>query len=244
MGTFDTELQLDEGKDKDESGQHSQWEQLRVLAQKFSGQDCCQLLRDLEMDDSGYSDEEKSEDAGDKILLIQATKRNLLSELDCCVSSTKDTDQPIKQTMPKKQKRGPEPLVDRPRRNVGDNRTVSQKAIDLQKFKNLEAPTKGLGTSFTSFNHEYLSDIADKIDLSLGKDKLTSSLIIDDMINEEKSKSKEFENKNPEVLLPANLDVDLVTEDISSQPQNKAKDTWSQVVQISINAAKQKQVIK
>ena len=63
------------------------------------------------------------------------------------------------------------------------------------------------------------------------------------MINEGKSKSKEFENKNPEVLLPANLDVDLVTEDISSQPQNKAKDTWSQVVQCSINAAKQKQVI-
>ena len=93
------------------------------------------------MDDSGYSDEEKSEDAGDKVLLIQATKRNLLSELDCCVSSTEDTDQPIKQTMPKKQKWGPEPLVDRPRRNVGDNRTVSQKAIDLQKFKNLEALT-------------------------------------------------------------------------------------------------------
>ena len=193
------------------------------------------------MDDSGYSDEEKSEDAGDKVLLIQATKRNLLSELDCCVSSTKGTNQPIKETKPKKQKWGPEPLVDRPRRNVGDNRTVSQKAIDLQKFKNLEAPTKGPGTSF---NHEYLSDIADKIDLSQGKDKLTSSLIIDDMINEENSKSKEFENKNPEVLLPANLDVDLVTEDISSQPQNKAKDTWSQVVQRSINAAKQKQVIK
>jgi len=196
------------------------------------------------MDDSGYSDEEKSEDAGDKILLIQATKRNLLSELDCCVSSTKDTDQPIKQTMPKKQKRGPEPLVDRPRRNVGDNRTVSQKATDLQKFKNLEAPTKGPGTSFTSFNHEYLSDIEDKIDLSLGNDKLTSSLIIDDMINEEISKSTEFENENPEVMLPANLDVESVTENISSQSQNKAKETWSQVVQCSIDAAKQKQVIK
>ena len=64
------------------------------------------------------------------------------------------------------------------------------------------------------------------------------------MINEEISKSTEFENENQEVMLPANLDVDLVTEDISSQPQNKAKDTWSQVVQSSINAAKQKQVIK
>jgi hypothetical protein len=127
---------------------------------------------------------------------------------------------------------------------VGDNRTVSQKAIDLQKFKNLEAPTKGPGTSFTSFNHEYLSDIEDKIDLSLGNDKLTSSLIIDDMINEEISKSTEFENENPEVMLPANLDVESVTKNISSQSQNKAKETWSQVVQCSIDAAKQKQVIK
>ena len=64
------------------------------------------------------------------------------------------------------------------------------------------------------------------------------------MINEEISKSTEFENENPEVMLPANLDVESVTENISSQSQNKAKETWSQVVQCSIDAAKQKQVIK
>ena len=33
-------------------------------------------------------------------------------------------------------------------------------------------------------------------------------------------------------------------EDISSHPQNGTKDTWSQVVQRSINAVKQNQVIK
>jgi len=196
------------------------------------------------MDDSGYFDEERSEDASDKILLIQATKRNLLSELDCCVSSTEDTDQPIKQTMPKKQKWGPEPLVDRPRRNVGDNRTVSQKATDLQKFKNLEAPTKGPGTSFTAFDHDYLSVIADKIDLSLGNNDVTTSFNIDCMISEEKDKSKDFEDKNPVVLLPINLEVETEMEDISSHPHNETKDTWSQVVQRSINAVKQNQVIK
>ena len=139
---------------------------------------------------------------------------------------------------------GPEPLVDRPRRNMGDTRTISQKAIDLQKFKNLEAPTKGPGTSFTAFDHDYLSVIADKIDLSLGNNDVTTSFNIDCMINEEKDKSKDFEDKNLVVLLPINLEVETEIEDISSHPQNRTKDTWSQVVQRSINAAKQNQVIK
>ena len=196
------------------------------------------------MDDNVYSDEEILDDVDDKLLLIQATKRNLLPDLDECVSSVKDSAQPLKQAKLKKQKWGPEPLVDRPRRNMGDTRTISQKAIDLQKFKNLEAPTKGPGTSFTAFDHDYLSVIADKIDLSLGNNDVTTSFNIDCMINEEKDKSKDFEDKNPVVLLPINLEVETEIEGISSHPQNGTKDTWSQVVQRSINAAKQNQVIK
>ena len=196
------------------------------------------------MDDNVYSDEEILDDVDDKLLLIQATKRNLLPDLDECVSSVKDLAQPLKQAKLKKQKWGPEPLVDRPRRNMRDTRTISQKAIDLQKFKNLEAPTKGPGTSFTAFDHDYLSVIADKIDLSLGNNDVTTSFNIDCMISEEKDKSKDFEDKNPVVLLPINLEVETEMEDISSHPQNETKDTWSQVVQRSINAVKQNQVIK
>ena len=196
------------------------------------------------MDDNVYSDEEILDDVDDKLLLIQATKRNLLPDLDECVSSVKDSAQPLKQAKLKKQKWGPEPLVDHPRRNMRDIITISQKAIDLQKFKNLEAPTKGPSTSFTAFDHDYLSVIADKIDLSLGNNDVTTSFNIDCMISEEKDKSKDFEDKNHVVLLTVNLEVETEMEDISSHPQNGTKDTWSQVVQRSINAAKQNQVIK
>ena len=55
---------------------------------------------------------------------------------------------------------------------------------------------------------------------------------------------RNFEDKNHVVLLPVNLEVETEIEDISSHPQNGTKDTWSQVVQRSINAAKQNQVIK
>ena len=64
---------------------------------------------------------------------------------------------------------------ERPRRNEGDTRTTLQKATDLKSIRNLEIPNRGTGktnttnyNSFTVLEHDYLIDIADKVNLSLG----------------------------------------------------------------------------
>ncbi|XP_039810817.1 uncharacterized protein LOC120673847 [Panicum virgatum] len=94
--------------------QQSQWEQLRKLAQDFTGHDYCKMLREMEMDDNSESDEENSE-AFDKMLLMNSTKRNLIPELEECSESpkperdasfTKVAAQPPNHVKPKKQKWG------------------------------------------------------------------------------------------------------------------------------------------
>ena len=81
-------------------------------------------------------------------------------------------------------------------------------------------------------------------------------LNIAQIIEEEIEKSTKFENDNPEVLLPTVLEIEKemtpnpsinrehVDDHTNHHPQIKTKDTWSQVVQRSIDADNTKAIIK
>jgi hypothetical protein len=88
---------------------------------------------------------------------------------------------------PKKQKWGPELLMERPRRNVGDNRTMLQKAADLKSYKNMEVPVKGAGNSFAILEPQYLAQIASNVGVSLGSNGC--------MKNDENTKSNLFKDQ-------------------------------------------------
>jgi hypothetical protein len=122
----------------------------------------------MEMEEDSDSDGDMMELAGERTLLMASTKRKLIEELEECVTHPDENIWQNHQTKGKKQKWGPELLVERPRRNTGDNRTMIQKATDLKSFKNLEVPTRGAGNSFAALELGYLSCIADKVDISLG----------------------------------------------------------------------------
>jgi hypothetical protein len=157
------------------------------------------------------------------------------------------------QVKTKKQKWGPQLLVDRPRRNTGDNRTIIQKAVKFKSYKNLEAPTKGTGNSFAALDPQYLSQIASNVGVSLGNDTNAILSIINCIRKDENDRSNQFKEDYPKIALPFNLEVELpaagvntcpttqVAEDTSLQIQLR-KETWSQIVQKSIDANKEKNV--
>ena len=69
-----------------DSEQKSQWEQLRKIAQDFTVHDGSKLLKELEMGTDSESDGDELMDDEDKSLLLTATKRNLLDDLDSCAT--------------------------------------------------------------------------------------------------------------------------------------------------------------
>ena len=106
----------------------------------------------------------------------------------CFTSRKSGSHGASQQVKPKKIKWGPELQIDRPRRNKNDTRTVMQKATELKCIQNLEAPTKGAGNSFAVLDSQYLAQIADKIDISLGIDTHECLYNVDSMKNDENKK--------------------------------------------------------
>ena len=149
----------------------------------------------------------------------------------------------------KKQKWGPELLTERPRRNPGDNRNILQKAAELKSYQNLEIPAIKTGNSFAVLDPHYLAQVSSKVGVSLGSNDTTILANIGSMIRDENTKSSLFKEEFPEILLPSKLEVDKSLfdnstcladqgyEDIIPQPL-LVQETWSQVVQKSIDAHK------
>ena len=85
---------------------------------------------------------------------------------------------------------------------------MMQKATKLKCIQNLEAPTKGAGNSFAVLDSQYLAQIADKIDISLGIDTHECLYNVDSMKNDENKKSEpkkkaeaqKIENKRAKML--------------------------------------------
>jgi len=112
----------------------------------------------------------------------------------------------------KKQKRqiqwGPVQRMPRPRRFPEDGKTVMQRAEELKEYKNLCKGTKpSMLTAFGS-NKSYI-DISSCVNVSLGS---TEELINynADLIRERDAVSRnDFIEKNAEINLPSDLNVDL-----------------------------------
>jgi len=237
-----------------DSESHSKWDQFRqVPNEEFNQTNCVRLLREMEMEDfSDSEDESKTERSCIEISSFPSTKRNLLSDLEECVTTQEKAIQKHNpQAKAKKVKWGPEPLMERPRRNIGDNRTITQKAANLKSFKNLDAPFKGTGNSFAALDPQHLSQITSIVGVSLGNDVNTVTSNINHMKQEENDKSNQFTNDFPEIMLPSSLEVEssaigvntcsttLVPENTSLQAHLKPK-SWSQIVQNSIDAGNNK----
>jgi len=226
------------------------WEKLRLLAEEESSrEDCANLLREMELDEEDSepdSDFEINDEltTAEKILLYSSTKRNLFSDLEIC-ADTQETqmDQPQDAvTKNKKQRWGPAPLCDKPRRGREDGRTMLQKAMDLKSYKNL-GTSKNQGNSFAVLDNEHLMHVAKSADISLGADIQHMTDNIDIMKSEEVKKCDNFIIDFPEIALPVNLECELDYSNVcSNKPtslgpdhtqcsQMKADKTWSQVVQ-------------
>lgn len=67
-------------------------------------------------------------------------------------------------------------------------------------------PPGKLGNSFTSLEDEQLAQISDDICLELRVGALERQSIIANLKNKEIEKIARYENENPEILLPANLE--------------------------------------
>ena len=125
---------------------------------------------------------------------------------------------------------GPTQRVDRPRRHAEDGKTVLQRAEELVKYKNLEVAFKGnTGNSFALLDNDYLHTVAKQIDLSLGYDQPTALENVCLIKGAEILAVTSFEENNPDVLLPSNLDVAVNIENfppLLRQSQPTAGSDW------------------
>jgi hypothetical protein len=98
-------------------------------------------------------------------------------------------------------------LVDRPRRKQNSGGTMLEKAMELKMRRN--EPLKG--NSFVVLQNDSLNQIALDVNVVIGTDELDKDRIIDKLVGEEKLNCEMFVENNPEVGIPANLDVEPVT---------------------------------
>jgi hypothetical protein len=146
-------------------------------------------------------------------------------------------------------------LVDRPRRSQNTGETTMEKDMHIKQKKNLEVVK---GNSFSDFQTDYLNQVAQDAHIRIGCDNDDNSRLIDSLKNEESLKHINFVDENPDMLLPANLDVELemqegfkpnVSEDIENNhtPTGSIKEPdtsvlWTEVVMKGRNRNKIKGV--
>src|SRR5687767_3255519 len=66
--------------------------------------------------------------------------------------------------------------------------------LEWREYKNLEAPRKGPGKSFAVLEHEYLPQLAAKVDIDLGVDTHRITQNINALKNNEITRCVNFEN--------------------------------------------------
>ena len=89
------------------------------------------------------------------------------------------------------------------------------------KVKNLEVAFESKsGNSFALLNNNKLFEMASQVDLSVGSDNIVADDNISLMKSEEVNIIQLFEECNPEITLPINLDVAINSEDIPPMNNN------------------------
>jgi hypothetical protein len=110
-------------------------------------------------------------------------------------------------------------LVERQRRSQNCGETMLQKAMGIKKKKNLE-PLKG--NSFAPLQSDDLNVLAMDINIKVGRNDSENSNILNKMISSEVIKSDRFVGQNPEVMLPTDLEIDLICDNIGHVLPNES----------------------
>lgn len=208
---------------------HSKWEEFRKMAKSESAnEECSQLLRRMELQDSDEEEEYMLED--------EVSEDNVEAE----------TNHFEETNVKKKQKRqmqwGPVQRVPRQRRYPEDGKTVMQRACELKEYKNLCKGTKP-SLSIALESHKTFIEKSNCVDISLGSDIEMIVNNVEHIINKDLASRVEFMEKNPEINLPSNLNVDLSLDDFPilvgnsnlnlspplKENENKGNDSWAKI---------------
>lgn len=139
-----------------EESQHSKWKEFRKLARnKTANEECPQLLRRMELQDSDEDEDENMEE-----LINQVKEINQVASFEVNLEKKK----------PKRQRQwGPIQRIDRPRRYPEDGKTMMQRAQELKEYKNLCKGTKpALIITFES--NDTIVSKSKYVNISLGYD--------------------------------------------------------------------------
>jgi hypothetical protein len=187
----------------EDSEQKSKWQELLESGLGEYCVDGLNLLRKLDQvdDDLGETDnEEEEQDVLDEVVVTKFAK-------------TRDEFHSLKQCDKGKSKgsKWGLVLVERQRRSQNCGETMLQEAMRIKKKKNLE-PLKG--NSFAPLQSDELNALAMDINIKVGRNDSENSNILNKMVSSEIIKSDRFAGQNPEVLLPTDLDIDLICDNI------------------------------
>jgi hypothetical protein len=142
-------------------------------------------------------------------------------------------------------------VVERHRRKTNTGEYMMQKAMNLKKKKNLGSM---IGNRFAPLQIESLNLLSKDVNIKIGNDVNEEEGIIRKLVDEEHIKYDEFVGENPEVLLPANIDIDLgivnsplkgqddviVASPNTSIKEANSSELWIEVVRKGKNRAKAK----
>jgi hypothetical protein len=182
---------------EDES-HHSKWEEFRRLAKIGSDHDeCSQLLRRMELQDSKEEDE-LGELGQETQMTLEDANMGTAEEFEA-----KRYEERIYKKQKRKNTWGPIQRMPRPRRYPEDGKTVMQRAQELKAFKNLSQGTKH--SSFAFESNTSLNNKAVSVNISLGDDNSMINHNIDMLKQKELQSGVTFVDKNPEINLPTDL---------------------------------------
>lgn len=178
-----------------------------MAKQDSATEECSSLLRRMELEVS-----EEEVDPRDTENMGNAEDMNILEEEVHQTDHEKELfimeDQILNKNQKRETKWGPTLRIPRPRRGPDDGKTMLEKAQEPKKLKNQEKGKKKL-SSFAFERSSNLLKMANAVNISLGNNISTELEKVDSLKLKELADRSLFEDKNPEVTLPANLDTVL-----------------------------------
>jgi hypothetical protein len=211
-----SQLQNEEGQsvggkyhNLEEESRHSRWEEFRRFASRDNATEgCSTLLKRMELEASDNEDDMNMEDE-----MISLEEAGLIPSGEAEVL---ETDQvAVRKNQKRKTGWGPIQRIPRPRRVPDDGKYVLQRAQELKQVKNLEKGTRH-SSSLAFASNTSLNIKAHTVGIELGMDDLAINNTIDGMKQKELDNLKNFEENNPEVNLPGDLNIDISFEDFPS----------------------------
>lgn len=196
-----------------EESQHSKWEEFRRMAKsETANEECSQLLRRMELQESDEEEDGMMED---------------LNSQEELVTQAEELEEQLRRKRQKKQIQwGPVQRMDRPRRHPKDGKTIAQRAEELKIYKNLCNGTKP-SLIITSESNDNLIANAKCVNISLGTDDNMVASNIDLIRDKDLAGRRDFLEKNPEINLPTDLNVELNIEEFPSLVKEKTLTTSS-----------------